>query len=197
MRHLTSHLRRVYRQRRKDLEPSQQQQAAEHLLLQCQQQPEFIQANNIALYLANDGEIDLAPLIDYCWQHNKQVYLPVLHPFSHGHLLFVHYHRQTLMLPNRFGILEPKLRCLGICPIAELDIIFAPLVAFDPQGNRVGMGGGFYDRTLAPITRDKLHTSVIGAAHDCQLVEAGLTGEQWDIPLQKILTPKHVFYCAD
>jgi 5-formyltetrahydrofolate cyclo-ligase len=189
-------LRRVYRQKRKELTPNQQHQAAKHLRLQCQQQSKFIQATKIALYLTHDGEIDLFPLIECCWQHNKQVYLPVLHPFSKGHLLFVHYHSQTVMHPNRFGISEPKTICSNICPLAELDIIFTPLVAFDRQGNRLGMGGGFYDRTLVPIKQDKLDTSVIGVAHDCQLVEAGIVGEQWDIPLQQIITPGHVFRCA-
>lgn len=190
-------LRHLYRQRRKDLTPDQQQQAAEHLLLKCQQQLEFTQANKVAVYLANDGEISLKPIIDFCWQHNKQVYLPILHPFSEGHLLFVHYHSQSVMHTNRFGIPQPKVTCSSICPLSELDIIFPPLVAFDKQGNRLGMGGGYYDRSLAPILRDKLETNVFGVAHNCQWVEEGLTGEPWDIPLQKIITPDYVFCCVD
>lgn len=189
-------LRHLYRQRRNNLTADQQHEAAEQLLGKCQQLPEFTQANNIAIYLANDGEINLKPVIEFCWQHNKHVYLPVLHPFSKGHLLFVRYHSQTVMHNNRFAIPEPEVTCAKICPLLELDIVFTPLVAFDKQGNRLGMGGGYYDRSLAPVPRDKLKTHVFGVAHDCQIVAEGLSGEQWDIPLQKIITPEHVFSCA-
>ena len=190
-------LRRLFRRKRKALPPDQQQEAAHNLLLQVQQQPEFVEAKTVAVYLQNDGEISLKPLIEYCWQHNKKVYLPVLHPFKQGHLLFVHYHRQTVMGFNRFAIAEPKLSCVSICPLAALDLVFTPLVAFDKQGNRLGMGGGYYDRTLAPVIRDKLKTKVLGVAHPCQLAEEGLKVRSWDIPLQKIISPEHVFYCTD
>ncbi|WP_159287438.1 5-formyltetrahydrofolate cyclo-ligase, partial [Klebsiella pneumoniae] len=104
----------------------------------------------IALYLANDGELNTQPLIEWLWQQGKQVYLPVLHPFAKGHLLFLHYHTHTPMDKNRYGIAEPKLDQRLICPVRELDIIGTPLVAFDQSGQRLGMGGGYYDRTLAP-----------------------------------------------
>jgi len=178
------------------LPDGQQQLAAEQLLQTCLALPEFIHSKKIAVYLANDGEINLEPLVTYCWHHNKEVHLPVLHSFSKGHLLFVKYCKNTAMKNNRFGIPEPVVTCANICPLAELDVIFTPLVAFDKQCNRLGMGGGYYDRTLAPINRDRLQTAVIGLAHQCQLVETGLAGELWDVPMQKIITPEHVFSCT-
>ena len=57
------------------------------------------------------------------------------------------------MLKNKFGIWEPKLNVQNVLPLKELDILFTPLVAFDKQGNRLGMGGGFYDRTFTKLAK--------------------------------------------
>lgn len=184
-------IRQTYRAKRRGLSKTIQESAAHHLLQQCLKQSVFIQAKKIALYLANDGELDPKVLISYCWSHNIQVYLPILHPFTKGHLVFMHYSEKTVMKPNRFGIAEPALNCLDICPLDQLDIVCAPLVAFDENGNRMGMGGGFYDRTLAPVLRDKLPTQLFGFAHDCQQANR-LTIQSWDIPLQKIITPTRI-----
>ncbi|MGJ8693716.1 MAG: 5-formyltetrahydrofolate cyclo-ligase [Thalassotalea sp.] len=145
-------------------------------------------ALKIALYLPNDSELDTTPFIHWCWQQNIEVYLPVVHPFSPGYLLFFRYQQNTQMINNRFGIPEPKLNISTLALIDELDIIFTPLVAFDHSGNRLGMGGGFYDRTLANVNCG--NTAIIGLAHDCQQVPL-LPIEAWDIPLPEIITPSH------
>src|SRR5690606_30711932 len=120
----------------------------------------------------------------------KQLYLPVLHPFVAGYLLFVRYDPDTLLYPNRFGIPEPLAQCHHLQPGNQLGISFTPLVAFDLKGNRLGMGGGFYDRTLSQLPA-KSRSQVIGLAHSCQQVDAVPT-DSWDVPLQRIITPaKH------
>ncbi|WP_416307738.1 5-formyltetrahydrofolate cyclo-ligase [Neptunicella sp. SCSIO 80796] len=185
-------LRSTYRAKRRALSQTQQQQASHDLIAQCQ--PLLSAGQRVAFYLANDGELDPVLLIQFCRDNNIQVYLPVLHPFSPGHLLFHAYHADTIMQANRFGIPEPVIHCQQICPLKQLDIIFTPLVAFDASGNRLGMGGGFYDRTLKPIARDGLSTRLIGLAHDCQQAD-NLPVQPWDIPLTKIITPTKIF-CA-
>ena len=136
------------------------------------------------MYISFDGEISTDKLIKILWAQGKQVYLPVLHPFNPNHLLFLRYLPDTPMLKNKFGIWEPKLNVQNVLPLDELDILFTPLVAFDKQGNRLGMGGGFYDRTL----QNWQNTSFIpvGLAHQCQQVEQ-LPTEVWDVPLHQIL----------
>jgi 5-formyltetrahydrofolate cyclo-ligase len=193
----TTAIRQLYRARRNNLSPEQQTLAGEKLLQQCQTMRCFKKAKLIACYLANDGEISLQPLIDYCWAENKTVCLPVLHPFCPGHLLFIKYTAHSAMVVNRYQIPEPLLRCDHIIPLKNLDVICTPLVAFDRLGQRLGMGGGFYDRTLAPIRRDGLATAVLGAAHDCQLHESGLNTKHWDIPLQQIITPRHIYSATE
>nr|WP_314954494.1 5-formyltetrahydrofolate cyclo-ligase [uncultured Aggregatibacter sp.] len=176
-------LRQQMRETRQKQTALQQQQAAQHITEQALKLIEQQQAKNIALYLAFDGEISTKPLINQLWQQGKHVYLPVLHPFVHGHLLFLRYLPDTPMKANKFGILEPHLNVKSVLPIEQLDIIFTPLVAFDRLGNRLGMGGGFYDRTL----QNSQHRFItVGLAHQCQQVEA-LPIESWDIPLEHIL----------
>ena len=176
-------LRQQMRETRQKQTALQQQQAAQHITEQALKLIEQQQAYNIALYLAFDGEISTKPLINQLWQQGKHVYLPVLHPFVHGHLLFLRYLPDTPMKANKFGILEPHLNVKSVLPIEQLDIIFTPLVACDRLGNRLGMGGGFYDRTL----QNSQHRFItVGLAHQCQQVEA-LPIESWDIPLEHIL----------
>lgn len=186
-------IRKTVREKRRQLSSSFQQQASLLLVEQVKRLPSFKAAKHIALYFANDGELDVSPLIEFCWLQDKQVYLPVIHPFSDKHLIFLRYHATSPMVPNKFGILEPLVETQNICPISQLNIIFTPLVAFDSKGNRLGMGGGFYDRTLAPITNlpTEQQADIIGLAHDCQKIE-NVPFESWDIPLPTIITPTQV-----
>ena len=185
-------LRQTFRQLRKQISIEQQQQAGSQVFATSLKHTALAQANTIACYLANDGEVDPRAMIEYCWQHQKRVLLPVLHPFCKGHLVFVDYHPNSPMHTNCYGISEPIATSQNICPIHDIDIIFTPLVAFDATGNRLGMGGGYYDRTLAPIRRDNLQTQIIGLAHTCQQAQS-LPNNSWDIPLHGIATPQHFF----
>ncbi|MFD2178680.1 5-formyltetrahydrofolate cyclo-ligase [Veronia pacifica] len=178
-------IRKHIRQARRALTVDEQQHAANCLLAKFIVAPEIEAANKVALYLSVDGEINTQPLIEACWKQGKEVCLPVLHPFSSGHLLFLKYTPDTAMAVNGYGIPEPVLDVRRVCPIDTIDVICTPLVAFDDAGQRLGMGGGYYDRTLAATP---LNTLAIGLAHDCQQVEK-LPVEAWDIPLPHILTP--------
>ena len=173
-------IRREIRKTRANLTALQQQQAEQFVTQQALTLIEQRQAKNIALYFSFDGEISTQTLINALWAQDKNVYLPVLHPFSTNHLLFLRYLPDTLMVKNQFGIWEPKLNVQNVLPLNELDILFTPLVAFDKQGNRLGMGGGFYDRTLQNWQEKSFIP--VGLAHQCQQVES-LPIEHWDVPL--------------
>lgn len=185
-------IRTDYRKKRQALSSKEQSTAAHNLLRTCITSTTLAQSKTIACYIANDGEIDPVAIIDYCWQQGKSVLLPVLHPFSKGHLLFVNYHRNSPTRTNVYGIKEPIVSTTNLCILANIELILTPLVAFDAVGNRLGMGGGFYDRTLAPIRRDSLQTQLIGLAHNCQQTDMLLT-DSWDIPLHAIATPDQFF----
>ncbi|WP_126354659.1 5-formyltetrahydrofolate cyclo-ligase [Cedecea lapagei] len=187
---LRQDIRQTIRQRRRSLTPAEQhtfaQQAAERMLVF---EP-VIHAQTVALFLSFDGELNTTPLIEGLWQAGKEVYLPVLHPFSPGNLLFLRYTPTSRLVTNRLKILEPELDVRDVLPLNKLDVLITPLVAFDAKGQRLGMGGGFYDRTLQHWQQHGLYP--VGLAHDCQQVDE-LPVEQWDIPLPAVVTPSRLW----
>lgn len=174
-------------------------QAAAGLLIAT---PLWRRARNIALYLAADGEIDTTPLMAAAWQAGKTVYLPVIRPpagragraaaLAAGHLIFRRYQPSEPLTPGLLGVPEPCRDTSPIIPINRLDLLIMPLVGFDPAGHRLGMGGGFYDRTLAGRGRMR-SPQRIGLAHDCQKV-AQLPADPWDIPLDACVTNREIIF---
>lgn len=187
---LRAEIRQTLRQRRRALTDSQQHTFAEQAASRMLAYRPVAEAKSVAVFLSFDGELDTAPLIRALWQAGKTVCLPVLHPFSKGSLLFLRYDNASPLVMNRLKILEPKLDVRAVLPLDEVDVLITPLVAFDQQGQRLGMGGGFYDRTLQNWRQHGLWP--VGLAHDCQQVSA-LPVEEWDIPLPAIVTPSRVW----
>ncbi|MGL4860369.1 MAG: 5-formyltetrahydrofolate cyclo-ligase [Enterobacteriaceae bacterium] len=179
-------LRHSIRQQRRTLSEQQQRQASQQISQKLYAHQRVAKASCVSLFMAFDGEIDLTPLITRLWSHRIDVCLPLLHPFSAGNLLFVRYQPETELKPHRYGLSQPVLDVRQVVPVREIDVILTPLVAFDSSGNRLGMGGGYYDRTLQQWQSKGPYP--IGVAHDCQQVPA-LTPQLWDIPLPEIITP--------
>lgn len=174
---------------RSSLTPADQTRAARDLVQQVMDQPEVQSATTLAAYFSFGTELNTEPLLQALLDANKRVCLPVLHPFTPGHLLMLHYDQNTTLVANRFGIPEPALRCPDVVPFAHIDCLLTPLVGFDASGNRMGMGGGFYDRTLASWQQGSYpNLSVFGLGHDCQYTEA-LPVQPWDVPLPAVITP--------
>lgn len=186
-----SDIRSSVRQLRKNLSADFQHHAAQNIATRVMELPRVQNAHTVSLFLSFDGELNTRPLIERLWLAGKSIYLPVLHPFSRGNLLFLRYSAESEMVLNHFGIEEPRLNVQQVLPVSRLDIIFTPLVAFDATGQRLGMGGGFYDRTLQDWESAYLQQCgpyPIGLAHDCQRVDA-LPVQEWDVPLPEIITP--------
>ncbi len=184
-------LRRALKRRRRALSPREQRTAAVQLCRRLKTLPELLRARRISLYLPVGGEIDPQPLLHWLYRRGVSVYLPVLRPLAENSLWFVAYHPHTPMVTNRFGIAEPattfSARRHNRLPAWALDTLIVPLVGFDQEANRMGMGGGFYDRTLSFMRYRRPAPALIGVAHACQQV-AHLPVEPWDIPLTAIVT---------
>jgi len=146
----------------------------------------------IAVFLDNDGELPTQKLIQTLWKMGKQVYLPKIQP--NQTLLFIKYTPSSKLLLNKYAIKEPA---SGQTLTADkLDIIFIPLTCFDSQGNRIGMGGGFYDKSLSfknqRLFSNKQQPELIGWAHHCQQVKK-ITTQSWDIRLNWVFTEQKTF----
>ncbi|MFW5824146.1 MAG: 5-formyltetrahydrofolate cyclo-ligase [Marinobacter sp.] len=186
-------LRRHLRHLRRSLNPHQQQQAATRLANTLRRHPQVMRARAIGLYLPNDGEIDPGIFMAQTLRRNVRFYLPVLHPIHSGQLAFCRYNEDTPMAPNRFGIPEPVFHSRRIRSAWSLDVVLMPLVGFDEEGGRLGMGGGFYDRSFAfTRIRPRLRPTLIGLAHELQRVER-LPVEPWDIPLDAVVTDERIY----
>ena len=191
----TKSLRQQIRNQRRALSDAEREHAAFLLCERIAASRMFQQSKHIAFYLTNDGEIDLSLLIKHAWQQKKKVYLPVLAEPNTNRLWFIPYTQNTKLRNNRFAIPEPihsnKTR---LRKTLSLDLILMPLVAFDEQGNRVGMGGGFYDRTLSFLNHRKYwhKPNLLGVAYEFQK-QNQLKTNSWDIPLQAIATDTYLY----
>ena len=187
-------LRRRLRETRRRLSQQEQNAAAARLVTRLVTSPFFRSSRRIACYLPNDGEIDPSPLIERLWRMQRQCFLPVLSRLSRDRLWFAQVLPDTPLSPNRFGIPEPVVRADRLLRAQQLDLILMPLVGFDRQGNRLGMGGGFYDRSLEFLRHRRYWRKprLLGLAHECQRLEA-LTPEPWDVPLQGVVTDRAIY----
>ncbi len=190
-----STVRKNMRAARRALTPSQQKHAAHGLLIQVLRHPLYLKSRRIAFYLPNDGEIDPTAALLEALNRAKCCYLPVLYRGGENRLLFGRTRSLDDLQLNRFGIPEPNIAKYGWVFSNELDLIFAPLVAFDDHGNRIGMGGGFYDRSLRQLrtARNWQRPYVIGLAHEFQHVDT-IGRNAWDVPLRGVITDQEIYH---
>ncbi|MCY4044836.1 MAG: 5-formyltetrahydrofolate cyclo-ligase [Cellvibrionales bacterium] len=183
-------LRHKYRLLRQQLPPNTQKLHAQKLAAQLNKLKGFIQATHVGIYQASDGEISC----DAITQHSsKRFYLPKVLFHPKRSLVFTLRQGRKPITKNRYGI--PEMSRPTLRPIRQLDCILMPLVAFDETGHRLGMGGGFYDRSL--LFKAGKHSSkkplLIGLAHECQKASA-LPKEPWDIGLDWLVTEKQIYH---
>ena len=185
-------LRQSIRQQRRSLPCAEAAYCAEQLAQRTARHSLVLQSQRIASYLATDGEIDPYPLMQSLWRLGKTIYLPVLVTFSRQQLWFAEFDPSDVLAYNRFGIPEPVRRRL-IKPSA-LDLVLTPLVAFDCSGHRIGMGGGYYDRSFAFLRRRRHwhKPRLLGLAYELQK-QTAIIPNDWDIPLDAVATEAHVY----
>ncbi len=179
-------LRKQILQRRNQLSYLEISNATTRITQKALEFVKYHQAEHVALYYAIKNEVQTHLLIEKLWERNITVYLPVIR-IEQQDLIFLPYMKETLLFKNQFNIPEPrnKNETYKSKTTKDLDIIFVPLVAFDSHNERLGMGGGYYDRTLARYR--ELKTMLVGLAYSWQYVES-LPTESWDIPLNYVIT---------
>ncbi len=183
-------LRRMLRQQRRQIPTTTRRTYNHSICRRLARHPRLLKSRHIALYLSNDGEPDLQLLIHQLWRTGKRLYLPILHPQHRDHRLwFGRYEPTSPLRLNRYGITEPtRTTQRSQRQIQQLDLILMPLVGFTAGGERLGMGGGYYDRTLSfRRTHRARRPYLIGTAYEQQRVES-LPQQPWDVPTDEIIT---------
>jgi len=189
-----SQIRQQMRQQRNALSLQRQSDAAHHVERLISRSRLYRNSQRIACYIANDCELSLELLIERIWLEGKTCYLPILDSIHHNRLWFAPYRPDSKMRLNRFSIPEPRYEKRELVRAQSLDLVMTPLVAFDKAGNRLGMGGGFYDRSLAFLLhRRHWHKPrLCGIAYDFQQVKQ-LPCQPWDVPLSTIATENRLY----
>ena len=171
-------LRNHYRKLRRQLTGADQLRHSAAICRHFFSSPWWLHGRVIGGYAAADGEVELAPLFARLHRQGKILALPVVED-SRGTMRFYRYRPGDPLLTNRFGIAEPG---RASRPVRRLDLILAPLVAFDAAGSRLGFGGGYYDRFAA-----RHRCPMIGIAHDLQRADE-LPVDVWDQRLSGVIT---------
>jgi 5-formyltetrahydrofolate cyclo-ligase len=187
-------LRQTLRHRRRSLPDTARHALSWQICQHIIRHRRYQRARHVALYLSNDAEVDVTPLIRHAWAQGKQVYLPVLGLRHTGKLWFVPYNPGDVLYWNRFGIAEPAHRNRDrYQPLRQLDLVVMPLVGFDREGHRLGMGGGFYDRSLTHRTQQHhwQRPHCMGAAYSIQEI-GPIAVHPWDVALDAIVTEQGI-----
>ena len=149
---------------------------------------EFHAARSVGCYLPMHDEVDPSEIIARAWRANKRVFCPVMG--KRGNMVYRFLGKDTTLLRNSFGLWEPF--DSEIVSARQLDLVVTPLVAFDKNNNRIGMGGGYFDRCFSFLRHRKIwiRPKLVGVAFQCQEVEK-ITPNRWDIRLYRIITDKN------
>jgi 5-formyltetrahydrofolate cyclo-ligase len=188
-----SELRHELRARRRALEAAARQAAAEKLAGLLAELACYHSARHIAAYASVEGEMDPEPCMQQAYREGKRLYVPRLSAEHPKTLQFAGWKPGMPMRPNRIGIPEPADDRNTVIAPEKLDLVLVPLVAFDRRGQRLGTGGGYYDRTFAFLKSGATRPLLLGLAYEFQCldhIEAG----PWDVPLNGVVTDQRVYF---
>jgi 5-formyltetrahydrofolate cyclo-ligase len=152
--------------------------------------------------MASDGELDPDYLLRVAWAAGKSCYLPCIRKRfgqpRENYLWFGRTQPNSVLRTNKYGIPEPDLRIETVISAKALDLVLMPLVAFDEQGNRLGMGKGYFDQTFAFIRHGPTwhRPKLMGLAHECQKSNS-LISNDWDVPLDAIATDCQIYLSSN
>ena len=179
-------LRRELRARRRALPAAERIAGADALATRLFALPFFPATGYVAGDWAMDGEIGL-----HSWKlrlpKNLVYCLPVLS--DDDTLRFAPWRPGDALVTNRYGIPEPDIDPRSGLAATEMALIVVPLVGFDDAGHRLGMGGGWYDRTLAARLRHPAPPWLVGVGFEAQRIDA-LAAQAWDVPLDAVCTER-------
>lgn len=187
-------LRQLLGTRRQALSPPARMSAAQGLRASLEQLPEYFTDAHVAGYWASRGELPLNLVIPPLTARGQQFLLPVIG--TDKQLRFAPWNVGDEVQANRYGIPEP-VHSADLLEPFQIDLILVPLLGFDRRGNRLGYGGGYYDRSFAFLNGQVRPTEplLVGVGYGFQ--ELGIVAkEAWDVALDFIATDHELIDCA-
>ncbi len=182
-------LREQCRQARNALTTVQQQRYALAVSERLAKTNAFQDAQQIASYIATDNEVETHKIHERCWQTGKKVALPIIG--ADKSMRFAPYTDADTLITNKFNIPEPQTTPnTHFIELQNIHCMLIPLVGFDKQGNRIGFGGGYYDRYLQHKTNS---TICIGLAYEVQKIPS-IIKETWDISMDIVITEEQTYH---
>ena len=187
-------LRHQLAERRRALPPAERIAAAQGLRRSLEQLPEYFTDARVAGYWASHGELPLNLVIPPLATRGQQFLLPVIG--AGRQLRFAPWKAGDGVQPNRYGIPEPVDPPELLEPF-QIDLVLVPLLGFDRRGNRLGHGGGYYDRSFAFLNEQVRPTEplLVGIAYAFQELPE-VEEEDWDVPLDVIATERELIDCT-
>lgn len=178
-------LRRQGKTARQNLTVAERRQASEIIAKSVVSSPWFRRSENIACYISTDHEVDTSSIIARAWAMKKSVFAPVLG--KKNQLRFRELSDKSTLKRDHFDLWQPVDG--EFIPPGRLDVVIAPLVCFDRDNNRIGMGGGYFDRTFSFLKDRKYlhHPKLVGLGFDCQKIEK-IPANPWDVRLFAVVT---------
>lgn len=144
----------------------------------------YKKSKKIFTYISFGSEVDTIKLINYSFSNNKEVYVPKINKQTKD-MIALKIHNFNNMSVDKWGIIEPKSvdkSNMG----TDFDLIIMPGIAFDKQGNRIGYGGGYYDKYISKLNNA---SNLLALAYDFQIIQ-DIESESHDIKVDFILTNK-------
>ncbi len=179
--------RKAKRAARKALSAAEKESHSQAIAASVLASKAYQQAENIGAYLCLPEEVDVEHIIRVAWADGKSVYLPVV--VARGEKLkFAPYRPDAPLAHDILAIAIPDVSADEYVDAQQLDIVVTPLVAFDQHCNRIGMGGGFYDRTFAFKKTGKATPTLIGVAFEIQKMDESIEAHDWDVCPDSIVT---------
>jgi 5-formyltetrahydrofolate cyclo-ligase len=180
-------LRKQARSARAALSPEYRRHAVRQALRKALRAGLFLKGKRWGFYLPVEAEFDVLPLLNQALHMGKDCFLPITAQRIAQPLRFARLDGRHELTHNRYGIIEPH--SCSLMNARWIDVMLMPLVGFDSKGSRLGMGGGYYDATLAYLRSRKRWRKplLVGVAYACQELKE-VTAEPWDIRLDMMLT---------
>ena len=186
-----SQLRKSLRSARRSITPLEREEKSQLLARNLARYLPFRRCKKIAVYLSLPEEVDTSPVIELAQLLRKAIYLPVIDTrvWQKQSMMFALYlPGETPLRENRFGIREPAVKPGNYIRGIDIEFVCVPVVGFNDRCDRIGMGGGYYDKAFD--SRRFQQSKLVGLAFEGQ--QADFEPATHDVPMQAVITEDRV-----